>query len=111
MFVAQNDTCGITHVTFEQRCRAGTESCITCELNLRPALHYLRYGQDIHTERSTTALTTSHGYTISAAVTESLKDAKIVFRCTKYSCFLIVVPTDPRRKLQLLRADERNNVT
>ena len=76
MFVAQSGTCGITHVTFEQRCRAGTESCISCELNLRPALHYLRYGQDIHTERSTTALTTSHGYTISAAVTASLKAAK-----------------------------------
>jgi hypothetical protein len=76
MFVAQSGMCGITHVNFEQRCRAGIESCISCELNLRRALNYFRSGQDIDTDRSTTALTTSHGYTLSASVTAFLKAAK-----------------------------------
>jgi hypothetical protein len=76
MSVAQSGMCGIIHVTFEQRCRAGIESCISCELNLKRAWNYFRSGQDIDTDRSTTALTTSHGYTLSAAVTARLKAAK-----------------------------------
>jgi len=39
-------------------------------------LNYFLSGQDIRTERSTIALTTSHGYTISAAAATRLKAAK-----------------------------------